>query len=195
MPNPRTASPFQSDRNWISSRSSAWLQAVCVQHESREIAYGVTPDSSNSALLSRRSWSSFVQVEDQANRKKTKSAERPATRFSQLTGSRGAIQTLASGIVAPGSSMRGPYYGDAGQHHETLFGNELVSGAFEEPPNCWTMFETDSTLADVSLRNSHWFALTQPTSSQFPFGEIASVPKSPGAEYRKRASPGSVSAW
>ena len=38
--------------------------------------YGVTPASSNSALLSRRSWSSFVQVDDQANRKKTKSAER-----------------------------------------------------------------------------------------------------------------------
>lgn len=104
MPNARTASPFQSDRNWISSRSSAWLQAVCVHDESREIAYGVTPASSNSALLSRRSCSSFVQVDDQAKRKKTKSAERPATRFAQLTGSRGAIHTLASGTVAPASS-------------------------------------------------------------------------------------------
>ena len=110
MPNPRTASPFQSDRNWISSRSSAWLQAVCVQHESREIAYGVTPASSNSALLSRRSWSSFVQVEDQANRKKTKSAERPATRLVQVTGSRGAIQTLASGARSPGFSTCSTLY-------------------------------------------------------------------------------------
>ena len=96
----------------------------------------MTPASSNSALLSRRSWSSFVQVDDQANRKKTKSAERPATRFSQLTGSRGAIQTRASGTFEPVSSMTRAYYGEAGQHQLTLFGNELVSGALGLPPNC-----------------------------------------------------------
>jgi len=170
MPNPRTASAFQSDRNWISPRSSAWLQAVCVQGESREIAYGVTPAPSNSALLSRRSWSSFVQVDDQAKRKKRKSAERPATRLEQITGSRGAIQTVASGTLSPslstGVTLR---HGDAGQHQLTLFGKARSSGARLEPPNCSTMFDTDSTFADVSRRKSHWFAFTQPTRSQSPF--------------------------
>jgi hypothetical protein len=68
------------------------------------MANGVTPASSNSALLSRRSSSSFVQVDDQAKRKKRKSAERPATRFEQIAGSRGAIQTVASGTLSPALS-------------------------------------------------------------------------------------------
>ena len=42
-PKPRTASAFQSETNWICSRSSAWLHAVCVQHESRDTAKRVTP--------------------------------------------------------------------------------------------------------------------------------------------------------
>ena len=54
--------------------------------------------------------------------------------------------------------------------------------ALDLPPNCSTMFETDSTFADVSRRNSHWFASTQPTRSQLPLGETASEPKAPGAE-------------
>ncbi len=49
-------------------------------------------------------------------------------------------------------------------------------------PNCWEMFETACTFAAVKRRNSHWSAFTQPTRSQFPFGDIASDPKSPGAE-------------
>src|SRR4029450_9828660 len=61
------------------------------------------------ALLSRRSSSSFVQVDDQANRKKRKTAERPATRLEQIAGSRGAIQTVASGTLSPGPSMKRPY--------------------------------------------------------------------------------------
>ena len=78
--------------------------------------------------------------------------------------------------------MTRAYYGEAGQHQLTLFGNELASGALDLPPNCSTMFETDSTFADVSRRNSHWFASTQPTRSQLPLGETASEPKAPGAE-------------
>jgi hypothetical protein len=96
-PKPRVASAFQSERNWMSPRSSAWLHAVCVQHESREIANGVTPAFSSSALLSRRSSSSFVQVDDQAKRKKRKSAGASSTRPEIVVGSRGANQTVASG--------------------------------------------------------------------------------------------------
>src|SRR4029450_7808212 len=121
----------------------------------------------------------------QAKRKKRKSAERPATRFEQIAGSRGAIHTVASGTLAPGSRTPRPYkepYGEGGQPQLTLLGNAFSRGALLEPPNCSTMFDTDSTLADVSRRNSHWFALIQPTSSHWPFCEIASVPKSPGAE-------------
>src|SRR5512133_3490049 len=106
-PKPRVASAFQSERNWISSKSSAWLHAVCVQGESREIANGVTPASSNSGLLSRRSSSSFVQVDVQAKRKKRKSAARSATRSAQVGGSRGASQTVASGTGSPGASTVG----------------------------------------------------------------------------------------
>jgi hypothetical protein len=97
MPNPRTASAFQSERNWISSKSSAWLQAVWVYGESREIANGTTPVASSSVLLSRRSSSSFVQVDDQAKRKKKRSAGASTTRSAIVVGSRGAIQTVASG--------------------------------------------------------------------------------------------------
>ena len=62
-----TASPFQSERSGT-SRSSASRHARCDQGLSREIAYGVTPAASNSALLSRRSVSSSVQVLDQSKR-------------------------------------------------------------------------------------------------------------------------------
>jgi hypothetical protein len=48
--------------------SSACDQEMCVHGESREIPYTVTPSSSNSALLSRRSSNSFVQVPDQSKR-------------------------------------------------------------------------------------------------------------------------------
>ena len=81
----------------MSPKSSAWLQAVCVQQESREIANGVTPACSNSSLLSRRSSSSFVQVDDQAKRKKTKSAAASSTSSGSCALSRGASQTVASG--------------------------------------------------------------------------------------------------
>src|SRR5262245_38741893 len=72
--------------------------------------------------------------------------------------------------------------GEAGQHHETLLGNALSTGALGEPPNCSTMFDTDSTFADVSRRKSHWSALTQPTRSHWPFCETTGVPTAPVAE-------------
>src|SRR5919198_2084174 len=59
---PHTASAFQSESS-PKSRSSACAQAMCVHGESREMARGLTPASSNSCLLSRRSSISFVQVE------------------------------------------------------------------------------------------------------------------------------------
>ena len=96
----------------MSPRSSAWLQAVCVQHESREIANGVTPACSNSALLSRRSSSSLVQVDDQENRKKTKSAGASLTSSVIVVGSRGASQTVAPGIWSPGASTGRAYNGE-----------------------------------------------------------------------------------
>ncbi len=92
----------------MSPRSSAWLHAVCVQHESRETANGVTPACSNSALLSRRSSSSLVQVEDQAKRKKTKSAAASSTSSGIRAVSRGASQTVASGTWSPAVSNYGP---------------------------------------------------------------------------------------
>jgi hypothetical protein len=49
-------------------RSSACIQAMCVHGESREIPNGRVPAASNSALLSRRSSISLVQVEDQSKR-------------------------------------------------------------------------------------------------------------------------------
>jgi len=66
-PNARTASAFQSERS-PKFRSRAWVHAMCVHGESREIPIGWTPTSSNSALLSRRSSNSFVQVDDQSKR-------------------------------------------------------------------------------------------------------------------------------
>ena len=63
----RTASAFQSERS-VKFRSSACIQAMCVQGESRETPKRCTPASSNSALLSRRSSISFVQVDDQSKR-------------------------------------------------------------------------------------------------------------------------------
>jgi hypothetical protein len=41
---------------------------MCVHGESREIAKMLVPEASNSARLSRRSSSSFVQVADQSKR-------------------------------------------------------------------------------------------------------------------------------
>jgi hypothetical protein len=64
---PRVASAFQSERSG-KSRSIACVQATCVYGESREIAYGCAPAARNSSLLSRRSSSSFVQVDDQSKR-------------------------------------------------------------------------------------------------------------------------------
>ena len=48
--------------------SSASCHARCDQGLSREIAYGVTPAASSSALLSRRRMSSSVHVDDQSKR-------------------------------------------------------------------------------------------------------------------------------
>src|SRR6185437_17060671 len=61
-PNARTASAFQSESSG-KFRSSACIQEMCVQGESREI-----PAASNSALLSRRSSISLVQVALQSNK-------------------------------------------------------------------------------------------------------------------------------
>ena len=66
-PKPCVASAFQSERSG-KSRSSACIHATCVYGESREIANGSTPASCSSALLSRRSSSSLVQVVDQSKR-------------------------------------------------------------------------------------------------------------------------------
>ncbi len=67
IPNARTASPLKSESS-PKFRSSAWVHAICVHGESREMPTGWTPSSSNSSLLSRRSSSSFVQVDDQSKR-------------------------------------------------------------------------------------------------------------------------------
>jgi hypothetical protein len=67
MPKPFVASAFQSESSG-KLRSSACVHATCVYGESREIAYGWTPAARNSSLLSRRSSSSFVQVDDQSKR-------------------------------------------------------------------------------------------------------------------------------
>ncbi len=67
IPNPRIASAFQSDSSGI-VRSSACIQATCVHGESRDTPNALTPASSSSALLSRRSSISSVQVEDQSKR-------------------------------------------------------------------------------------------------------------------------------
>src|SRR5262249_23738158 len=61
------ASPFQSESS-PKSRSSACAHETCVHGESREMPNGRTPARSNSALLSRRSSISFVQVDDQSKR-------------------------------------------------------------------------------------------------------------------------------
>ena len=85
--------------------------------------------------------------------------------------------------------------GDAGQHQLTLSGNAFSIGLPSvSTPNCWEMFDTACTFAAAKRKKSHWSAFTQPTRSHFPFGETASDPKSPGAEYRNRASPGFASA-
>jgi len=61
------ASPFQSERSG-KVRSSVCDHEMCVHGESREIANGRTKASRNCSLLSRRSSSSFVQVDDQSKR-------------------------------------------------------------------------------------------------------------------------------
>jgi hypothetical protein len=66
-PNPSTASPFQSESS-ANGSSSTWLHAMCVYGESRETPAMRTPAASNSALLSRRSPNSSVQVDDQSKR-------------------------------------------------------------------------------------------------------------------------------
>src|SRR4051794_2320234 len=74
-------------------------------------------------------------------------------------------------------------YGDAGQHQLTLPGKTFARGRpCVSDPNCSAMLEIATTFEAVSRRKSHWFAFTQPTSSHLPFCDIASVPKSPGAE-------------
>src|SRR5581483_8856381 len=66
-PKPRVASPLKSESRG-KSRSRAWVHATCVHGWSREMAYGCAPAARNSSLLSRRSSSSLVQVEDQSKR-------------------------------------------------------------------------------------------------------------------------------
>jgi len=61
----RVASPFQSDRSGTSTpRVSA--HARCDHAESREMPNGLMPAASRSSPLSRRRYSSFVQVGDQS---------------------------------------------------------------------------------------------------------------------------------
>src|SRR5262249_27593293 len=67
IPNAFTASAFQSDSSG-KLRSSACDQETCVQGESRDAPKTRTPASANSALLSRRSSISLVQVDDQSKR-------------------------------------------------------------------------------------------------------------------------------
>jgi len=67
-PKPRVASPFQSERSGISSTPSACAHETCDHTESREIAKTRIPAASKSTFLSRRSFSSFVQVGDQSKR-------------------------------------------------------------------------------------------------------------------------------
>jgi hypothetical protein len=66
-PNPRVASPFQSERSGISMPSVS-AQEACDQGESREMPNGRTPAAARSALLSRRSSISFVQPADQSKK-------------------------------------------------------------------------------------------------------------------------------
>jgi hypothetical protein len=58
---------FQSERSG-KFRSSACAHAMCVQAESAEMPKMRTPAARNSGLLSRRSSSSCVQVDDQSKR-------------------------------------------------------------------------------------------------------------------------------
>jgi hypothetical protein len=67
IPNAAIASALKSESS-PKFRSSACVQAMCVHGESLEMPIGWTPASSNSVLLSRRSSSSFVQVDDQSKR-------------------------------------------------------------------------------------------------------------------------------
>ena len=64
---PLVASPFQSESSGT-SMSSACAHAMWQYGESREMPYAVVPASSKSALLSRRSVSSSVQVPVQSKR-------------------------------------------------------------------------------------------------------------------------------
>ena len=61
----RVASPFQSDRSGTSTPSVS-AQARCDHAESRDMPNGLIPAASRSSPLSRRRYSSFVQVGDQS---------------------------------------------------------------------------------------------------------------------------------
>jgi len=61
----RVASPFQSERSGTSTPSVS-AQARCDHGESREMPKGRIPAASRSSPLSRRRYSSFVQVGDQS---------------------------------------------------------------------------------------------------------------------------------
>jgi hypothetical protein len=64
--NASVASAFQSERMGMLSTPRVGAQAACDQGESREIATGRMPAAARSALLSRRSSSSFVHPADQS---------------------------------------------------------------------------------------------------------------------------------
>src|SRR5918999_770767 len=112
IPKPRVASAFQSETNGRSS-SSACDQAISVYGESRERRYVCTPAASNSALLSRRSSASVVQVDDQANRKKMNRAVRSATKSASSADSRGATKTCPAGMRSPGWSTEASLLGQS----------------------------------------------------------------------------------
>src|SRR5262249_5249790 len=67
IPNAFTASAFQSESRG-KFKSRACDHEMCVQGESRDAPKTRTSASANSALLSRRSSISFVQVDDQSKR-------------------------------------------------------------------------------------------------------------------------------
>ena len=67
-PKPEAASPRRSDSSGtVSPRPSDSAHARCDHGESSEIPNGRMPAEARSALLSRRSRSSFAQVGDQSN--------------------------------------------------------------------------------------------------------------------------------
>ena len=110
-PNPRTASPFQSERSG-KFRSSACAQARCVHGESRDTPTAAprpprTPGSCHAGAPSR----SFRST---TSRRGRRAAARARPRHFGSVGSswRGPTQTRASGIVVAG--LRASGAGDAG---------------------------------------------------------------------------------